>query len=143
MKRRGVALLWECNSLTFCASFTQIGSEDGLSVTTDMENHYNHFTASSNSAQQTHNNGNGGTNNTTSVVSHDDRIVFLEKELTHWRAQYELLKIETSSHMRKAPPAKSDQKEDPFSSSTTDRSNRLPLAFSFDSPCVLIVCDIL
>uniref|UniRef100_A0A2M4ARP9 Protein phosphatase 1 regulatory subunit 21 n=1 Tax=Anopheles triannulatus TaxID=58253 RepID=A0A2M4ARP9_9DIPT len=102
-----------------------IGSEDGLSVTTDMENHYNHFTASSNnSGQQTHNNGNGGTNNTTSVVSHDDRIVFLEKELTHWRAQYELLKIETSSQMRKAPPAKSEQKEDPFSSSTTDRSNR-------------------
>uniref|UniRef100_A0A2M4ARM5 Protein phosphatase 1 regulatory subunit 21 n=1 Tax=Anopheles triannulatus TaxID=58253 RepID=A0A2M4ARM5_9DIPT len=102
-----------------------IGSEDGLSVTTDMENHYNHFTASSNnSGQQTHNNGNGGTKDTTSVVSHDDRIVFLEKELTHWRAQYELLKIETSSQMRKAPPAKSEQKEDPFSSSTTDRSNR-------------------
>uniref|UniRef100_A0A182W1B9 KLRAQ domain-containing protein n=1 Tax=Anopheles minimus TaxID=112268 RepID=A0A182W1B9_9DIPT len=87
-----------------------IGSEDGLSVTTDVENHYNHFTASSNSASQVQNNG---TNNNTTAVSQDDRVVFLEKELNHWRAQYELLKIETSSHIRIAP--KVEQKEDIFS----------------------------
>ncbi|XP_050070153.1 protein phosphatase 1 regulatory subunit 21 [Anopheles maculipalpis] len=89
-----------------------IGSEDGLSVTTDVENHYNHFTASSNSASQVQNNGTNNNNNTT-AVSQDDRIVFLEKELNHWRAQYELLKIETSSHIRIAP--KVEQKEDIFS----------------------------
>uniref|UniRef100_A0A182M4M1 Protein phosphatase 1 regulatory subunit 21 N-terminal domain-containing protein n=1 Tax=Anopheles culicifacies TaxID=139723 RepID=A0A182M4M1_9DIPT len=89
-----------------------IGSEDGLSVTTDVENHYNHFTASSNSASQVQNNGTNNNNNTT-AVSQDDRVVFLEKELNHWRAQYELLKIETSSHIRKAP--KVEQKEDIFS----------------------------
>ncbi|XP_052902914.1 myosin-13 [Anopheles moucheti] len=89
-----------------------IGSEDGLSVTTDVENHYNHFTASSNSASQVQNNGTNNNNNTT-AVSQDDRVVFLEKELNHWRAQYELLKIETSSHIRIAP--KVEQKEDIFS----------------------------
>ncbi|XP_058059015.1 protein phosphatase 1 regulatory subunit 21 [Anopheles bellator] len=101
-----------------------IGSEDGLSVTTDMENHYNHFTVSSNSANQPPaNNGNPATNNNTSVVSQDDRIVFLEKELTHWRAQYELLKIETSSHMRTAP-LKVEQKDEMIASNTNDGSNR-------------------
>ncbi|XP_052865067.1 protein phosphatase 1 regulatory subunit 21 [Anopheles cruzii] len=101
-----------------------IGSEDGLSVTTDMENHYNHFTVSSNSANQpTANNGNPGTNNNTSAASHDDRIVFLEKELTHWRAQYELLKIETSSHMKTAP-LKVEQKDEMIASNANDGSNR-------------------
>ncbi|XP_035899284.1 protein phosphatase 1 regulatory subunit 21-like [Anopheles stephensi] len=90
-----------------------IGSEDGLSVTTDVENHYNHFTGSSNSASQGQNNGTNNNNTTTTAVSQDDRIVFLEKELNHWRAQYELLKIETSSHIRIAP--KVEQKEDIFS----------------------------
>lgn len=79
-----------------------IGSEDGLSVTADMENHYsNHF--SSNSSQAggavggVHNNNNN--NNTSSGTNNnncDDRIVFLEKELSHWRAQYELLKVESA-----------------------------------------------
>uniref|UniRef100_A0AAG5CQP0 Protein phosphatase 1 regulatory subunit 21 N-terminal domain-containing protein n=1 Tax=Anopheles atroparvus TaxID=41427 RepID=A0AAG5CQP0_ANOAO len=95
-----------------------IGSEDGLSVTTDMENHFNHFTTSSNSASQVPNNG---TNNNTTAASQDDRTVFLEKELNHWRAQYELLKIETSSQMRIAP--KVEQKEDIFSHGT-DGLNR-------------------
>lgn len=87
-----------------------IGSEDGLSVTADMENHYstsNHFSSNSSQAMgapgsnnnghhlQHHNNqGSGGG----SSSNCDDRIVFLEKELSHWRAQYELLKIETTSH---------------------------------------------
>lgn len=85
----------------------QIGSEDGLSVTADMENHYstsNHFSSNSSHVMggsnnghhlQNHNNqgsGGGSSNNS------DNRIVFLEKELSHWRAQYELLKIESSSH---------------------------------------------
>lgn len=87
-----------------------IGSEDGLSVTTDMENHFNHFTTSSNSASQVQNNG---TNNNTTAAGQDDRIVFMEKELNHWRAQYELLKIETSSQMR--IPPKVEQKDDIFS----------------------------
>lgn len=95
-----------------------IGSEDGLSVTTDMENHFNHFTTSSNSASQVPNNG---TNNNSAAASQDERIVFLEKELNHWRAQYELLKIETSSQMRIAP--KAEQKDDIFSHGT-DGINR-------------------
>ncbi|KXJ74035.1 hypothetical protein RP20_CCG014507 [Aedes albopictus] len=80
-----------------------IGSEDGLSVTADMENHYNstsnHFSSTSNQAvtaatnNQTSSGGGGGGNG----GNCDDRIVFLEKELSHWRAQYELLKIETTS----------------------------------------------
>ncbi|XP_029730211.1 protein phosphatase 1 regulatory subunit 21 [Aedes albopictus] len=84
-----------------------IGSEDGLSVTADMENHYNstsnHFSSTSNPAvtaategrtnNQTSSGGGGGGNG----GNCDDRIVFLEKELSHWRAQYELLKIETTS----------------------------------------------
>uniref|UniRef100_A0A182JXU5 KLRAQ domain-containing protein n=1 Tax=Anopheles christyi TaxID=43041 RepID=A0A182JXU5_9DIPT len=92
-----------------------IGSEDGLSVTTDVENHYNHFTASSNSASQVQNNGTTNTtnNNNTTAGGQDDRVMFLEKELNHWRAQYELLKIETSSQIRIAP--KVEQKEDIFS----------------------------
>lgn len=83
--------------------FQQIGSEDGLSVTADMENHYNstsnHFSSTSNQAvtaatnNQTSSGGGGGGNG----GNCDDRIVFLEKELSHWRAQYELLKIETTS----------------------------------------------
>lgn len=86
-----------------------IGSEDGLSVTADMENHYsNHF--SSNSSQAggavggVHNNNNNN-NNTSSGTNNnncDDRIVFLEKELSHWRAQYELLKVESASHRESA-----------------------------------------
>lgn len=91
-----------------------IGSEDGLSVTADMENHYNstsnHF--SSNSSQATggppgsnnnnghhlqHHNSNQGSGGG-SGSNCDDRVVFLEKELSHWRAQYELLKLETTSH---------------------------------------------
>ncbi|XP_055621850.1 uncharacterized protein LOC129765296 [Toxorhynchites rutilus septentrionalis] len=80
-----------------------IGSEDGLSVSADIDNHYsNHF--SSNSSQATgaaaaaaaatnHNNNTGNNNHHC-----DDRIVFLEKELSHWRAQYEMLKIEATSH---------------------------------------------
>ncbi|XP_041761943.1 serine/threonine-protein kinase pakA [Anopheles merus] len=96
-----------------------IGSEDGLSVTTDVENHFNHFTASSNSASQVQNNGtvnttNNNNNNNTTAGTQDDRVVFLEKELNHWRAQYELLKIETSSHIRIAPKV-AEQKEDIFS----------------------------
>uniref|UniRef100_A0A182TDQ7 KLRAQ domain-containing protein n=1 Tax=Anopheles melas TaxID=34690 RepID=A0A182TDQ7_9DIPT len=94
-----------------------IGSEDGLSVTTDVENHFNHFTASSNSASQVQNNGTVNTtnnNNNTTPGTQDDRVVFLEKELNHWRAQYELLKIETSSHIRIAPKV-AEQKEDIFS----------------------------
>lgn len=79
-----------------------IGSEDGLSVTADMENHYNstsnHFSSTSNQAvtaatnNQTSSGGGSGNGGNC-----DDRIVFLEKELSHWRAQYELLKIETTS----------------------------------------------
>uniref|UniRef100_A0A182ND18 KLRAQ domain-containing protein n=1 Tax=Anopheles dirus TaxID=7168 RepID=A0A182ND18_9DIPT len=103
-----------------------IGSEDGLSVTTDVENHYNHFTtASSNSASQLQNNGtttNNNNNNNTTGSNQDDRAVFLEKELNHWRAQYELLKIETSSQMRTAP--KVEQKDDIFSHGTSDGINR-------------------
>ncbi|XP_040155893.1 myosin-13 [Anopheles arabiensis] len=95
-----------------------IGSEDGLSVTTDVENHFNHFTASSNSASQVQNNGTVNTtnnnNNNTTAGTQDDRVVFLEKELNHWRAQYELLKIETSSHIRIVPKV-AEQKEDIFS----------------------------
>lgn len=81
-----------------------IGSEDGLSVTADMENHYNstsnHFSSTSNQAVTAATEGR--TNNQTSSGGGsggncDDRIVFLEKELSHWRAQYELLKIETTS----------------------------------------------
>lgn len=79
-----------------------IGSEDGLSVTADMENHYNstsnHFSSTSSQVAAAE----GRTNNQASSGSGsagncDDRIVFLEKELSHWRAQYELLKIETTS----------------------------------------------
>ncbi|EDS42668.1 conserved hypothetical protein [Culex quinquefasciatus] len=77
-----------------------IGSEDGLSVTADMENHYNnHFSSNSSQAgavggsSNNNNNASSGTNNNC-----DDRIVFLEKELSHWRAQYELLKVESASH---------------------------------------------
>lgn len=84
-----------------------IGSEDGLSVTADMENHYsNHFSSNSSQAgavggvhQHSNNNNNNnssGTNNNNHNC--DDRIVFLEKELSHWRAQYELLKVESASH---------------------------------------------
>lgn len=82
-----------------------IGSEDGLSVTADMENHYsNHFSSNSSQAgavggvHQNNNNNNtsSGTNNNNNNC--DDRIVFLEKELSHWRAQYELLKVESASH---------------------------------------------
>lgn len=84
-----------------------IGSEDGLSVTADMENHYsNHFSSNSSQAgavggSSNHNNNNNN-NNTSSGTNNnnhncDDRIVFLEKELSHWRAQYELLKVESAS----------------------------------------------
>lgn len=77
-----------------------IGSEDGLSVTADMENHYsNHFSSNSSQAAgavgpNNNNNGSGTNNNNNNC---DDRIVFLEKELSHWRAQYELLKVESAS----------------------------------------------
>lgn len=83
-----------------------IGSEDGLSVTADMENHYNSTSnnfSSSTSMQAagggTGSGSNGHHNNqgATGGGNCDDRIVFLEKELSHWRAQYELLKIETTS----------------------------------------------
>lgn len=85
-----------------------IGSEDGLSVTADMENHYsNHFSSNSSQAgavggSGNNNNHNNNNNNTSSGANNnhncDDRIVFLEKELSHWRAQYELLKVESASH---------------------------------------------
>lgn len=86
-----------------------IGSEDGLSVTADMENHYsNHFSNSSSqgtgavglvvAGNNNNNNNNSNSNNTTGNHHCDDRIVFLEKELSHWRAQYELLKVEYTSH---------------------------------------------
>uniref|UniRef100_A0A182TBE4 TTKRSYEDQ domain-containing protein n=1 Tax=Anopheles maculatus TaxID=74869 RepID=A0A182TBE4_9DIPT len=65
------------------------------------------------SASQVQNNGTNNNNNNTTAVSQDDRVVFLEKELNHWRAQYELLKIETSSHIRITP--KVEQKDDIFS----------------------------
>lgn len=82
-----------------------IGSEDGLSVTADMENHYNsnsnHFSSTSSQAAGSGANGNGHHNNHGASAGGggncDDRIVFLEKELSHWRAQYELLKIESTS----------------------------------------------
>lgn len=85
-----------------------IGSEDGLSVTADMENHYsNHFSSNSSQAGAVggvhqHNNNNNNNNNSSGTNNNnhncDDRIVFLEKELSHWRAQYELLKVESASH---------------------------------------------
>lgn len=85
-----------------------IGSEDGLSVTADMENHYNnHFSSNSSQAgavggsSNNNNNHNNNNNNGTSSGTNnncDDRIVFLEKELSHWRAQYELLKVESASY---------------------------------------------
>lgn len=84
-----------------------IGSEDGLSVTADMENHYsNHFSSNSSQAgavggvHQHNNNNNNNNSSGTNNNNHncDDRIVFLEKELSHWRAQYELLKVESASH---------------------------------------------
>lgn len=83
-----------------------IGSEDGLSVTADMENHYNnHFSSNSSQAgavggSSNNNNNNNHNNNASSGTNNncDDRIVFLEKELSHWRAQYELLKVESASH---------------------------------------------
>ncbi|XP_055542584.1 uncharacterized protein LOC129728190 [Wyeomyia smithii] len=93
-----------------------IGSEDGLSVTADMENHFsNHFSSSASSqmtmgamsgAATNHNNNNNtaGSNNN-SHNGYDDRIVFLEKELSHWRAQYELLKIESASHQHRSSTA--------------------------------------
>lgn len=96
-------MLWLIQSgvgFTFVLYPFQIGSEDGLSVSADIDNHYsNHF--SSNSSQATgaaasatnHNNNTGNNNHHC-----DDRIVFLEKELGHWRAQYEMLKIEATSH---------------------------------------------
>lgn len=71
-------------------------------MTADMENHYNnHFSSNSSQAgavggssnNNNNNNASSGTNNNC-----DDRIVFLEKELSHWRAQYELLKVESASH---------------------------------------------
>lgn len=82
-----------------------IGSEDGLSVTADMENHYNsssnHFSSTSSQAAGSASNNNGHHNNQAapsgSTAHCDDRIAFLEKELSHWRAQYELLKIESTS----------------------------------------------
>lgn len=79
-----------------------IGSEDGLSVTADMENHYsNHFSSNSSQAAgavgPNNNNGSGTNNHNNNNNNCDDRIVFLEKELSHWRAQYELLKVESAS----------------------------------------------
>lgn len=82
-----------------------------------MENHFsNHFSSSASSqvttgavagAATNHNNNNNnnsvaGSNNHN---SYDDRIVFLEKELSHWRAQYELLKIESASHQHRTSTA--------------------------------------
>uniref|UniRef100_A0A182Q9R2 Protein phosphatase 1 regulatory subunit 21 N-terminal domain-containing protein n=1 Tax=Anopheles farauti TaxID=69004 RepID=A0A182Q9R2_9DIPT len=101
-----------------------IGSEDGLSVTTDVENHYNHFTtaSSNNSASHVQNNATNNNNNNSTGASQDDRVVFLEKELNHWRAQYELLKIEASSQMRTVP--KVEQKDDIFSHGASDGMNR-------------------
>lgn len=118
-----------------------IGSEDGLSVTADMENHYstsNHF--SSNSSQvmgapgsNSNNNGhhlhghhnNQGSGGGSSSSNCDDRIVFLEKELSHWRAQYELLKIETTSHRGAhgvAAPAVA-RKDDEYSLEVAERNS--------------------
>ncbi|KXJ80986.1 hypothetical protein RP20_CCG022282 [Aedes albopictus] len=78
-----------------------IGSEDGLSVTADMENHYNstsnHFSSTSNQAAAEGRANNQASSGGGNGANCDDRIVFLEKELSHWRAQYELLKIETTS----------------------------------------------
>ncbi|XP_058464433.1 protein phosphatase 1 regulatory subunit 21 [Malaya genurostris] len=98
-----------------------IGSEDGLSVMAEMETHYsNHF--SSNSSQVTNagaggavtiNHNNNNNNNTAGNNLHcDDRIVFLEKELCHWRAQYELLKIDSSSHQRAEDTVRKDESTD-------------------------------
>lgn len=112
-----------------------IGSEDGLSVTADMENHYstsNHFSSNSSQAMgvpgsnnghqlQHHNNqgsGGGSSNNS------DNRIVFLEKELSHWRAQYELLKIETTSHRGVYGAAEgATRKSDEFSHEVAERNS--------------------
>lgn len=93
-----------------------IGSEDGLSVTADMENHYsNHFSSNSSQAGAVggvNNNNNHNNNNTSSGTNNnhncDDRIVFLEKELSHWRAQYELLKVESASHRESGGAAASN-----------------------------------
>ncbi|XP_053687726.1 protein phosphatase 1 regulatory subunit 21 [Sabethes cyaneus] len=92
-----------------------IGSEDGLSVTADMENHFNNHFSSSASSQVTtgavagaatnHNNNNNNVAGSNNHNNYDDRIVFLEKELSHWRAQYELLKIESASHQHRTSAA--------------------------------------
>ncbi|XP_065072450.1 serine/threonine-protein kinase dst2 [Ochlerotatus camptorhynchus] len=112
-----------------------IGSEDGLSVTADMENHYstsNHFSSNSSQAMgapgsnnnghhlQHHNNqGSGGG----SSSNCDYRIVFLEKELSHWRAQYELLKIETTSHRgAHGAAAGAARKDDEFSLEVAEKN---------------------
>lgn len=96
-----------------------IGSEDGLSVTADMENHYNstsnHFSSTSSQAAVA---SGGASNNHSSTPGGtgsgncDDRIVFLEKELSHWRAQYELLKIETTSQRGAAEENVHDSTQD-------------------------------
>lgn len=90
-----------------------------MSVTADMENHYNstsnHFSSTSSQAAVA---SGGASNNHSSTPGGtgsgncDDRIVFLEKELSHWRAQYELLKIETTSQRGAAEENVHDSTQD-------------------------------
>lgn len=116
-----------------------IGSEDGLSVTADMENHYsNHFSSNSSQAAPgavggVNNNNNNNHNNTTSSGTNncDDRIVFLEKELSHWRAQYELLKVETTSQRDGAGGATARSEE--FSQDTEKNSEDNQTQSEFES----------
>lgn len=112
-----------------------IGSEDGLSVTAEMENHYstsNHYSSNSSHAtgapgsnghhpQHHHNNqGSGGG----SSRNCDDRTVFLEKELSHWRAQYELLKIETTSQRgARGAAVGAGEKDDEFSLEVVEKNS--------------------
>lgn len=103
-----------------------IGSEDGLSVTADMENHYNNSTSNhfSSTSSQGAAGGNGHHNNqggaTIGSGNCDDRIVFLEKELSHWRAQYELIKIETTSQRGAAEDL--SRKEQDFPQDTVEKN---------------------
>lgn len=110
-----------------------IGSEDGLSVTVDMENHYsNHY--SSNSGQVTgaiggaavnnHNNNNNSNSSGSNNHHCDDRIVFLEKELCHWRAQYELLKVEATSQREDMSARKCELSQDAADSSRNSEDNQ-------------------
>lgn len=106
-----------------------IGSEDGLSVTADMDNHYpNHLSNSSGHAAavgNTNHNNNSSNNSSGSNNHHcDDRIVFLEKELCHWRAQYELLIVEAASQQRNEPSARKNISHDTAERNSEDNQTQ-------------------